>query len=72
MQCTVLSTKAVGKTSPMADAQLQCPVLEPKKQGTTVLVKLRVKHPPVKWPATMALPVYRGPLGTEFMDGSRL
>lgn len=56
----------------MADAQLQCPALDPKKQGTTVLVTLRVKHPPGKWPATMALPVYRGPLGTVFLDGSRL
>lgn len=72
VQCAVLSTKAVGKTGPMADAQLQCPVPEPKKQGTTVLVTLRVKHPPAKWPATMALPVYRGPLGTVFLDGSRL
>lgn len=73
VQCAVLSTKAVGsKTSTMADAQLQCPALDPKKQGTTVLVTLRVKHPPGKWPATMALPVYRGPLGTVFLDGSRL
>ncbi len=69
VQCTVLSTKLVSKTSLMAEAQLQCPT-EKNKQGT--VLKLRIQHPPAKWPATMALPVYRGALGTVFLDGRQL
>lgn len=69
LQCTVLSTRLVNKTSLMAEVQLQC-LTEQNKQGT--ILKLRIKYPPAKWPPTMALPVYRGMLGTVFLDGSQL
>lgn len=71
VQCTVLSTKLVSKTSLAEEAQLQCPTGEPKKQGI-VLLKLRIQYPPTKWPPTMALPAYCGALGTVFLDGRQL
>lgn len=69
VQCTVLSTRLVSKTSLMAEARLKCPAKQGKQ---STILSLRIRNPPARWPGTMALPLYRGVLGTVFLDGSRL